>query len=145
MDYRSLALPRAALQKKKTCSAAFSIFVFCKFFRMRAFKNLQKTKITKQSFAILLRRERERKSPIFQALTTNISLIYRHSASRIFFLVGALMAHWLLILFLLISAYFTRKRFGKQPYLELYFCPLRQAAFQMLLHIRRESFNNVIF
>ena len=46
-------------KKKKTCSAAFSIFVFCKFFRMRAFKNLQKTKITKQSFAILLRRERD--------------------------------------------------------------------------------------
>ena len=59
-DYRSLALPRASLQKKKkTCSAAFSIFVFCKFFRMRALKNLQKTKITKQSFAILLRRERD--------------------------------------------------------------------------------------
>ena len=58
-DYRSPAQPRASLQKKKTCSAAFSIFVFCKFFRMRAFKNSQKTKITKQSFAILLRRERD--------------------------------------------------------------------------------------
>ena len=58
-DYRSPRCRGHPCKKKKTCYAAFSIFVFCKFFRMQAFKYLQKTKITKQSFAILLRRERD--------------------------------------------------------------------------------------